>query len=78
MSTETAVASSEPGLRAELRAIEHAHPHWHVWLSDEGRVWAVCLHLPFRSSGGVTVDGSTPEQIGREIAVVEHAWEMAA
>jgi hypothetical protein len=64
-------------LHAEMAEVEHLHPHWHLWLSDDGRVWAVTVHLPFRSSGGCTVGPGTTEQIGHEIARAEHDWPRA-
>lgn len=73
-------APPEPGLRAELRAVEAAHPahHWHCWLSSAGRVWASSPHCEEAYGSGTTVDGSTPAQVDHEIAVTEHAWQAAA
>lgn len=78
MST-TASAPPEPGLRAELRAVEAANTrhHWHCWLSDSGCIWATSPHCEDAGSG-TTVSGGSPQAIAREIAEVEHLWELAA
>lgn len=70
---------SEITLSAELAAVEqdNALHHWHVWLSSEGRVWATSPHNTFGGCG-TTVDAGTSEGIARAIAVVEHAWQLAA
>ena len=75
----SAPPEDHPGLHDEMLAVEARHTiwHWHVYLSDEGRLWAVCMHSTFGGSG-TTVDGSTPAQVDHEIAVTEHAWAVAA
>jgi hypothetical protein len=49
-----------------------------VFLSNTGRLWASSPHCGEAYGSGTTVDGSTPEQVSREIAVVEHDWAVAA
>jgi hypothetical protein len=66
--------NSQPAsLREELAAVEHAHPRWHVYLSDAGRCWAATT-LTYGGGSGYTVDGSTPDQLNHAIAVAEHDW----
>ena len=57
-------------LSAELREVEKVHPHWHAFISDEGRVYAVTNHgLP---NHGITVHALTPDGLDHEIAVYEY------
>jgi hypothetical protein len=58
-------------LSAELREVEHEHPGWHAWLSDEGRAYAVTTHGT-NPAGGVTLSAPTPELLDHEVAVWEH------
>jgi len=69
----------EPGLREEMRAVEHEHPlhHWHLWLDNTGHVWAVCPHSE-EGGSGTTLLGGTCEGADREIAVTEHEWARRA
>jgi hypothetical protein len=72
-------APPEPGLRAELRAIESGQPHhWHCWISSDGHLWATCLHNTCGGSGTTVGSAGSPEGIARAIAEVEHEWQAAA
>lgn len=55
-------------LSADLSALQAAHPRWHAWLSDAGRIWAA---IAWPDGSGATVDGGTPETVAREIARAE-------
>jgi hypothetical protein len=68
----TAVAVT--GLRDELRAIDQKHPHWHSFVSDQGRLWSVTSHTP--TGLGYTVSAGAPQVLDLEIAKVERLWHL--
>lgn len=71
---------TEPTLTEILRAIEAAHPGWHVWKSDGGMLWATTVtHSPYGQAGaGYTVDAGSPECLARKIAEADHQCQSGA
>jgi hypothetical protein len=65
------------GPREALRAVEREFPGWHLYLSDEGMVWAVTCTCPYGGCG-MTLDARTPEGMWQEIAAEEHRWAAVA
>lgn len=67
-------------LSAALRGIERRHNeyHWHCYSSDRGRLWAVTTFCAERLGSGTTVGGiGSTEVLERQIAEIEHRWELA-
>jgi len=77
-----------PGLIADLAAVEQSFPGWHVWLSDEGRVYAVRIRTSadmaahqrryggLSTPAGITLDADDAPSMRREIA--SHVEEYRA
>ena len=62
-----------PPTIAALKAAERACPHWHLFLSSEGRVWAVTTRCA-EFGCGTTLDAGSVKGIRDAIARTEADW----
>lgn len=60
-------------LHDAMHAIEEAHPGWHIYHSDTGRIWATDVHLGPKG-GGQTVDADSVETI--EHSIEKREWDV--
>ena len=65
-------------LSEAMRAVEHNHPGWHLYLDTKADVCAVTTQNPSNRGGGCTLDARTPEAMDREIAIQERTWGLPA
>ena len=55
----------DPGLRAEMDAVENDYPGWVLHLSEQGFIWMEWV-------SGITLRAATPQEARHAIAVWEH------
>jgi hypothetical protein len=88
VATTISLRPPDPGLHADLLAVEQAFPGWHAWTSDEGRIYAVSImtcdamaehqrrHGGLCAPNGTTLDAATPAEIRGKIS--RHVEEYRA